>query len=234
MPRASQFLLPLEGGRSDQFEGFVPGPNLAVVEALQNLLSAQEGVVYIRGPEGSGKTHLLNASCDLARRRNLKAFYMRLGDLPVEAADGLGGLESMDLVCIDDIHRIAGVAPWEHAVFHLFNRMRTSQGRMIISSSQPLSSLRFGLPDLASRLAWGIRLQLDPLDDEAKLEILQLKAQAQGIDLPPDVGRYLLQRGSRNTGDLLASLEAVRVAALKGKRRITVPLARDVLADHTN
>lgn len=230
MSLTPQILLPLESRRPDRFEDFIPGPNQNVVAALLELLQSGEGCLYIRGPEGSGKSHLLNAVCNFAQERDMQAFYISLGNVPDAAADGLAGLEEMDVVCLDDIDRIAGKPSWENALFHFFNRIRANRGRLVVSSSQALSSLHFQLPDLVSRLAWGLRLQLEPLDDLGKEEVLRHKAAALGIDLPAEVVNYLLNRGSRNVSSLLARLEAVRVAALTGKRKITVPLVREVLA----
>lgn len=230
MPVATQILLPLESRRPDRFEDYIPGPNSGLVAALQELVQASDACIFIRGSAGSGKTHLLNATCNLAQEVGLHAFYMALGNAPSSAAAGLSGLEEMDLVCFDDIDRVAGVPEWEGALFHLFNRLRAGRGRLVVSSTQPLSSLEFALPDLGSRLGWGLRLQIEPLDDRAKKELLQSKAAAQGIDLPADVAYYLLSRGSRNPASLVSNLDAVRVAALAAKRKITVPLAREVLA----
>lgn len=224
-----QILLPLESGRLDRFEDYVPGLNQNVVSALQELLHSPGACLFIRGAEGSGKSHLLNATRQLAQEQGQRAFYMALGHLSEMSAAGLDGLEEMDLVCMDDIDRVAGNPVWENALFHFFNRLRARHGRLVISSLHPLSSLQFQLPDLASRLAWGLRLQLEPLDDDGKLEVLRRKASALGIALPAEVAHYLLSRGSRNMVSLLASLEAIRVAALTGKRRITLPLAREVL-----
>jgi DnaA family protein len=230
MSSSPQILLPLESRRRDCFENFVPGPNQNVVLALHELLQASEGCVFISGPEGSGKTHLLNAAVNLARERSQQAFYIALGRLPVTAVDGLARLEEMDLVCLDDVDRVAGSRDWENTLFHFFNRFRARHGRLVVSSSHPLSSLQFQLPDLASRLAWGLRLQLEPLNDGDKKSVLQARASSLGIALPEEVADYLLSRGSRNLLSLLASLEAIRQEALSGKRKITLPLARTVLA----
>jgi len=230
VPIAPQILLPLENMRSDRLEDFVAGPNKNVVTAIRELAASGEGGLFIRGPEGSGKTHLLNAACTLAQERGLQAFYMALKSVPATASGGLEGLEDAPLVCIDDIDHVAGQPEWEDSLFHLFNRMRERRHALIVTSSASLSSLEFSLPDLGSRLAWGLRLQLEPLDDRAKFAVLQLKAAALGIDLPDEVAYYLLSRGSRNMNTLLGNFEAVRVAALAGKRRLTVPLAREVLS----
>jgi len=226
-----QILLPLESGRLDRFEDYVPGSNQNVVFALQELLRSPGACLFIRGPQGSGKSHLLNATCNLAQEQGQRAFYIALGHAPEMSAEGLAGLEEMDLVCIDDIDRVAGKPVWENALFHFFNRLRARHGRLVTSSSQPLSALQFQLPDLASRLAWGLRLQLEPLDDTGKVEVLRRRVSALGIVLPSGVAHYLLSRGSRDMVSLLASLEAIRVAALTGKRKITLALARGVLAN---
>lgn len=230
MPGSPQILLPLESRRADRFEDFVPGPNAPVVAALQELLGGDGGCVFLRGPVGTGKSHLLNALCNRAQDEGLSAFYIAPGSLPDSAAAGLAGLESYELVCVDDIDRIAGNATWEEALFHCFNRLRERSRRLVLSSTRPLSAIPFELPDLHSRLAWGLRLKLEPLGDGDKQEVLQRRARALGIDLPADVRRYLLSREARDLASLLDTLEAIRVAALAGKRRITVPLARQVLS----
>ena len=230
MALSSQILLPLEDRRPDRFEDFIAGPNEGVVAAMQELLDAREGCLFIRGAEGSGKSHLLNATCNLAQDKGLQAFFLSSASVPESAAGGLAGLEEMDLVCIDDIDHLVGQAAWENALFHFFNRFRARNGRLVISSTRPLSGLPFVLPDLESRLAWGLRLQLEALNDDEKAAVLRSKARALNIELPSDVVYYLLSRGSRNVAALVSNFEAVRVAAFAGKRRMTVPLAREVLS----
>ena len=102
-------------------------------------------------------------------------------------------------------------------------------GRLLISSRQPLSALALGLPDLASRLAWGVRLKLQVPDDAGKLEILRQRARSLHIELPEDVQGYLLKHSKRDMASLLSLVEQIRNAAFAEKRKITVPLAREVL-----
>lgn len=229
MAEARQILLPLEARRPDRLEDFVAGDNVAVLEALHELVKGGGQCLFLSGPSGSGKTHLLNAACNLASANGQQAFYIAPGRLPAEAAAGLAGLDDMELVCVDDIDQVAGQPAWEEALFHCFNRLRAGGGSLVASSSTRWSALQFGLPDLASRLAWGLRLQLQPLDEPGKAEVMQRWARAHDIHLPDEVQNYLLSRGDRSLPVLLQHLEAVRVAALAGKRRITVPLAREVL-----
>jgi len=229
MAANQQILLPLEGRRPDRFEDFVVGENAALLSSLQELVHSDGQCLFLTGAAGTGKTHLLNAACNLSTELGRQGFYIAPGRLNVQAAAGLADLDHMDLVCVDDIDLCIGQRAWEEALFHCFNRLRDGGGSLVVSSSKPLSGLSFSLPDLASRLAWGLRLQLQPLDDTGKAEVMQRWASARDIALPEDVQNYLLNRGARDLPSLLARLETVRQSALSAKRRITVPLAREVL-----
>jgi DnaA family protein len=230
-----QIPLQLMPRRDSRFEDFVTGPNKAVVEALKHMPDEPGSHIFLFGDEGSGKTHLLNALCHEVRERQGRAFYLALKRLPKDAIESLQGLEKLDLVCVDDLHFIAGDKAWEEALFHCFNRIREANGRLLVSSRKRLSALNLGLPDLASRLAWGLRLPLMPLEDQDKLAVINLHSKALGFSLSEDVQHYLLKYHDRSTVALLQTVENLHQAALTNKRRITVPLAREVLkAAQTN
>ncbi len=228
-----QIPLQLDPGRADRFDDFVAGPNQSVLLATKQLLDEPGGCLFLSGPEGSGKSHLLNALCHAAREKGLGAFYIALKHLPEEAAAGLNGLQRMDLVCVDDLDSVVGKPAWERALFRCFNEIRDTNGRLVVSGRTKLSSLRFDLPDLKSRLAWGLSMNLRLPDDEGKMQVLQQRARALGIELPRDVRRYLMKHSKRDMGSLLTMLEQLKVAAFVAKRRITVPLAREILSSNS-
>ena len=225
-----QIPLQLEPLRPDRLEDFIPGPNQNVLLAIKQLLDEPGGSLFLSGPQGSGKSHLLNALCHAAREKGLGAFYIALRHLPDEAAAGLNGLQGLDLVCVDDLDSVVGKRVWEQALFRCFNEVRAASGRLVVSSRLSLSSLQFNLPDLRSRLAWGLRMNLRLPDDEGKLQVLHQRARALGIELPRDVQRYLIKHSKRDMGSLLTMLERLKDAAFVAKRRITVPLAREILS----
>jgi len=230
-----QIPLPLMPLRDNRFDNFVSGPNGVLVESLKNLPDEPGSSVFLSGAEGSGKTHLLNALCVETRERGGRAFYLALKRLPEDAIASLQGLEKLDLVCVDDLHVIAGDSAWEEALFHCFNRIREANGRLLVSSRERLSALGLGLPDLASRLAWGLRLQLQPLADRDKMAVIKLHSDALGLALPEEVQAYLLKHHDRSMAALIQTVEHLHEAALTVKRRITVRLAREVLkADNDN
>lgn len=226
---SSQIPLQLTPLRDSRFENFVDGPNHTVVKALKHLTDESGSHVFLYGGEGSGKSHLLNAMCIETRENDGRAFYLALKRLPRDAIASLEGLEKLDLVCVDDLHVIAGDRAWEEALFHCFNRIREANGCLLVSSRERLSALKLVLPDLKSRLAWGLRLQLLPLEDQDKLEVINLHCDALGLSLPDEVQQYLLKHHDRSMAALVHTVESLQQAALTHKRRITIPLAREVL-----
>jgi DnaA family protein len=224
-----QIPLQLEPRRPDRFEDFVAGPNENALAAVRHLLDEPGGSLFLSGADGTGKSHLLNAACHAARERGMAAFYIALKRLPEEAAASLEGLRVLDLVCVDDLDSVAGNPVWENALFACFNEVRAARGRLLVSSNQPLAGLDLHLPDLASRLAWGVRQNLRLPDDDGKLEILEQRARVLRIEVNADVQNYLLKHGKRDMASLLQTLEQLKDAAFSGKRKITVPLAREIL-----
>lgn len=228
-----QILLQLTPRHAHRLEDFVAGDNAPVLAALQRVLHEPGSSAYLHGPAGTGKTHLLGGLCLAARDGGQQAYYLGLGRLPPEAAGTLEGLEHWDLVCLDDLHAVAGQRRWEEAVFHCFNRVREAGGRLVVGANCAIPRLGLRLPDLASRLAWGIQLQLVPLDDTHKAEVLRRRCAALGIELRAEVQRYLMRRCRRSTAELVTALDAIQDAAFRAKRQITVPLAREVLGRTT-
>ena len=100
-----------------RFDDYIAGPNEAAVKALKQLADDPGSHVFLFGDQGSGKTHLLNALCHETREQQGRAFYLALKRLPKDAIASLQGLEELDLVCVDDLHVIAGDEAWEEALF---------------------------------------------------------------------------------------------------------------------
>ena len=141
----------------------------------------------------------------------------------------LDGLETMSLVCIDDIHCIVGQTDWENALFHFYNRARDSSTPLVITGDRPPAQLNLDLPDLKTRLAWGLVLQLQEISDQEKLQALQLCAKHRGMELGNDVGEYMLRRHSRDMVNLMELLDKLDKASLTEQRRLTIPFVKQFL-----
>jgi DnaA family protein len=206
------------------FESFAPGRNSEVLKALR---SADTGPLWLWGPHGSGKTHLLQAACAATG----EAAYFPLGSaaLPPEA---LTGFERNRLLCVDDVDKIAGDESWERALFRLFNDAAELRTRLVFAASQAPRQLAWVLEDWRSRAAACVVYQLHEQDDEGRIEALRLRAEQRGLQLPRETSEYLLKRIPRDLPSLFEVLDALDEASLVEQRRLTVPFIRDELEKH--
>jgi len=114
------------------------------------------------------------------------------------------------------------------ALFDSYNRLQASGGALAASGDAPPAAL--GLrPDLRSRLASGIVLQLHPLSDAEKIAALRGRAQGRGIVLGDELIGYLLTHFRRDMGTQIAVLDALDRYSLEHKRPITLPLLKAAL-----
>lgn len=213
------------------FGNFVPGPNEEVVRAVRRLVAHEgERVAYLWGARGTGKTHVLEASCREASSRQGEVAYLPLSRKTELMPDAFEGLDQLGLVCIDDVDAIAGDRKWEEAAFYLYERSEHSGTRLLFAAHNVPRSAGFSLPDLTSRLGRGLTLRLRPLDDEAKSLALQCRARNRGFALPDDVISFLLRRYPRDTHSLFELLDRVDDLTLTEKRVVTIPFVKRLLA----
>jgi DnaA family protein len=210
------------------FESFIPGPNEAALTQLKALAEHQRpGLVWLCGPEGSGKTHLLQALC---ARGGPAAAYVPLSQLESYGAAALGDWQGARWLCLDDVAPTVGRIEWERALFAVYLDCEERGASLLMAAREAPTQLPFALPDLASRCAAGHRLALQALDEEQQCAALRLRAQLRGVELPAETAHYLQRRLPRDMSSLFALLDELDAAALAAQRRLTVPFIRDVLA----
>jgi DnaA family protein len=214
-----------------KFSNFYAKNNEQVVQALHELIAGTgEQFIYLWGSPSSGRTHLLHSVCAYASERYLKTLYIPLTEHQQYHAGIVDELEtSTDIVCIDDIDRIAGNSGWEQALFHFYNRARENNTKLIITGNLPPVQLPVKLLDLKSRLSWGLCFHVHSLMDEEKLAALQLRAQCRGLKLSDAVGRFLINRYARDMAALFDVLELLDSRAFVAQRGLTIPFVKEVL-----
>lgn len=145
----------------------------------------------------------------------------------------LEGLEDLELVCFDNIQMLAGHLDWEHALFAFYNTHRQNNHKLLLAADCPPKFLGFDLPDLKTRMAWGLTLKIQPLRDDQLIEALTYKAHFLGFDIPPAVGRFLLNHYVHDLAALWLLLEKIDRATLAAQRKLTIPFLKQILADET-
>jgi DnaA family protein len=225
----SQLALPLQLADHAVFASFLDTGNETLVATLRALADGRPGQgCWVWGAAATGKTHLLQAVCDRAGDRSV---YVPLGML-VDAGPGiLDGLSRRGLVCIDDFGSISGRPDWELALFNLFNELQESGGQLLVASNTAPREAGIVLADLASRMSRLAVFQLRPLDEQQRVEALQLRASHRGLELPDETAAYLLKRSRRDMRSLYVLLDRLDLEALRAQRKLTIPFVRDVLAE---
>ncbi|MCP5160253.1 MAG: DnaA regulatory inactivator Hda [Hahellaceae bacterium] len=224
-----QLALPLRLMAGASFDNFFGESNRKPVAILEQMLTQRRDFFsYVYGPEGTGKTHLLCAACQFSGS-GLRVIYLPLRDVTGNLADCLQGVEDFDLVCIDDIDKVAGHRDHEVALFNLYNRLKDAGHQLIVSAQVPPAALRVVMPDLLSRLSWGVVLPLKELDDQEKSEALKRRAAETGVELADEVISFIMRRSNRTLHELFDLFERLDEAAYKAQRRITVPFVKEIL-----
>lgn len=212
------------------FDNFLVSENDNVaLEAIKQQVNGNgEQILFLHGPGGSGRSHLLQAAC---HARGPGALYLPLGELlehgPREVLEGIA--EGQCYLSIDDVDLVAGQRAWEEALFHLINVARDSGCGLLFAAGGAPRGLSFLLPDLSSRLSWGGVFSLSPSDDEQRLAVLCFRARRRGLNLAPEAAHYLLTRAPRGMTELLELLDILDRRSLQHGRALTIAFVKDTL-----
>ncbi|MFV0284433.1 MAG: DnaA regulatory inactivator Hda [Castellaniella sp.] len=207
-------------------DGFVPGANLAALEAVR--LLAPGHAVYLWGGIGSGRSHLLRA-----RAQGDDCHYLDARS-PAERLHALATDEDLTpaLVAVDDVADLNPAA--QAALFALFNRWRTAAGTagafalLTAGDRAPLTMpLR---EDLRTRLGWDLVFRLEQLSDEDRAQALRDRARQRGLQLSDEVLHWILTHCDRDMGRLTTLIDSLDQYSLARHRPITLPLLKDLLA----
>ncbi|MDD4914435.1 MAG: DnaA regulatory inactivator Hda [Methylococcales bacterium] len=213
------------------FDSYFAGNNAEIIGHLKALADdSPEQQIFIWGEAGSGKSHLLQACCQQAKTLGKNPFYLALPAQNPPPPEMLEGLEDMDPVCLDDLQHLAGNPPWQQALFNFYNRHRQNNHRLLLAADCPPKYLQFELPDLKTRMSWGLSLKIRPLGDDQLIEALAHKAHYLGFDIPPPVGKFLLTHYVRDLPALWLLLEKIDRATLVAQHKLTIPFLKKILA----
>ena len=223
----SQLALPLKLQDHAVFESYWPAGNEPLVAFLMAIATTGDGPGgWLWGAVASGKTHLLQAVCE---RSGDRALFLPLRDF-VDAGCGiLEGLASRQFICLDDVDVVAGDADWELGLFNLYNQLHDAGGVLVVAANATPRACDFSLADLASRFSRLPAFHVHALDEAELINALQLRARHRGLNLPVETANFLLARMKRDMASLYAMLDRLDTAALKAKRRLTVPFVKEVL-----
>ena len=224
-----QLPLALRYPPDQRLENFIAAPEGALAQL--GAIATQPGMdwLYLVGPAGAGKTHLLLALCAATEQAGRRAAYLPLVAASGRLREALDALEGNDVLALDGLEAIAGNRDDEVALFDFHNRARVAGLNVLYSAREIPDALGLSLPDLRSRLSQCARLVLPALDDEARAAVLRDRAQRRGLVLEEAAIDWLLTRTERDLSRLLLLLDRLDRESLAAQRRITVPFLKQVL-----
>jgi len=193
-----QLLLDIQPAAPQTLDNFIVGQNAEAFANIKVLLAnaTDASFIYCWGPEGSGRSHLLNAA------------------------------RTSGAHIADDVHLLDNEA--QIALFDTYNQLKASGGKLVTAGSHAPSQMNLR-DDLATRLAWCLVYQLQPLTDAEKVEALKSHAIERGMNLPNEVIAYCLRHLRRDLPNLMAVLDALDKWSLTEKKPVTVPMLKKLL-----
>jgi DnaA family protein len=216
-----QMLLDLKPEQPPTLDNFVVGANAELLARLRGLREASSfEALYIWGPHGGGKSHLLAATAEAARGKRPTLFLSG-----AEAGAELT-LATGTLLVIDDVQGLGPEA--QIALFRAFNASRFLGLAMLLAGNEP--PLRLDLrEDLRTRIGQTLIYEIQSLSDDEKAAALRRHAIERGMLMDAGVVHYLLRHGRRDLPSLMAVLNSLDRASLEQKRPPTLPLLRELM-----
>jgi len=228
------------------FNNFVVGPSnrfaYAACMAVAESPAKAYNPLFIYGPVGLGKTHLLQAITQQIKQYHPEAncYYITSERFTNELIDAIRHrstaqfrqkYRTIDVLLIDDIHFIAGKESTQEEFFHTFNTLHNSRKQIIISSDRPPKEIANLEDRLSSRFAWGLITDIQPPDFETRVAILRKKSEREPVNIPDEVFYYIAEQIKTNIRELEGALIRVVAYSLLEDNSVSLEMAKHILKD---
>ena len=214
----------LEFAPQFSFENFVVGPSNRFAHGAAIAVANSPGSIYnplfIYGPPGVGKTHLLYAIANGIRRQNpdAKIVYIKGDEFTNELiaaiqsgrqAEFKNKYRQADLMLVDDIQFVAGKEQTQNEFFHTFNALYESGKQIVLTSDRKPSDMPTLEDRLRTRFEWGLLADIQPPDYETRMAILKNKARSLSLKLDDDVCNYIAINITNNVRQIEGTVKKI-------------------------
>ena len=207
------------------FDRFVVGPSNrfahAAAIAVANRPAETYNPLFIYGPSGLGKTHLLYAIAGEINYRHpdYNIIYIKGDQFTNELIQALqegknaefrNKYRNADLFLVDDIQFISGKESTQEEFFHTFNNLYENHKQIVLTSDRPPSDLLRLEDRLKTRFEWGLIADINPPDYETRMAIIRNKSDSLGMDMPDDVCTYIAENITTNIRQIEGTVKKIK------------------------
>lgn len=228
------------------FENYCTGESNKIATAIARSIADDPNnktfnPLFVFGPVGVGKTHLIQAIGIRIKEHNPQARVLyvtaRLFQSQYTAANHKGQInnffhfyQSIDTLIVDDVQDLAGKLETQNTFFHIFNQLQQNNRQIIMSSDCAPAEMDGFEARLLSRFKWGASVELSKPDIDLRRMVLRSKAYQDGLDLPDEVIEYIAENVTESVRELVGVVASLVAQATVLNCNITIDLAKIVVA----
>ena len=228
------------------FENFIVGNSNKFAHAACTAVAANPATNYnplfIYGPSGLGKTHLMSAVVNEIKKKkpDISVVYINGEDFTNELIESLSKQQmnkfrdkyrNCDILLIDDIQFIAGKTSTQEEFFHTFNALYEDHKQIILSSDRPPKDISHLEDRLKTRFEWGLIADIQPPDLELRVAIIKKKAEQVSIEIPNDALTLLAENLRSNIRQIEGAIKKLSALSFLEGKSISMELAKSCISE---
>jgi len=204
------------------FENFIVGEGNRFAYEIAKEVLENPGYLYnpvfIYGSVGTGKTHLLQAIGNEAKKRGYRVIYSSANDFAEEMVSFLkegrinefrNKYKSVDILLLDDVQFLSGKERTQIEFFNIFNTLYLLGRQIVLASDRHPQQLKGVSDRLVSRFEGGILVEIE-LDPSTKLKIIKEKLKAFGVEPKKEIVEYLLHN-TKNVREIEGKIKLIKL-----------------------
>ena len=228
------------------FDNFIVGNSNKFAHAACTAVAARPATDYnplfIYGPSGLGKTHLMYAVTNEIKKKkpDLKILYLKSDEFTNQLIECLtrktmdefhNKFRNCDILLIDDIQFIAGKDSTQEEFFNTFNALYENHKQIILTSDRPPKDIKTLEDRLKSRFEWGLIADIQPPDLELRIAIIKKKAEQLNIEVSDDVLTFLAENLRSNIRQIEGSIKKLGALSFLSGKTINMELAKGCISE---
>ncbi len=228
------------------FDNFIVGSSNkfahAACLAVATFPAQSYNPLFVYGPSGLGKTHMLYAITNKLKDANpdIKVIYIKGEDFTNQMIDSLSRqamkefrdkYRSCDVLLIDDIQFIAGKVSTQEEFFHTFNALYENGKQIILTSDRPPRDIKTLEDRLVTRFEWGLIADVQPPDLELRTAIIKKKAEQVNVKISDEVLSFLAENLRSNIRQIEGAIKKLGAKSFITGCEITMELARGCISE---